>query len=196
VDVRNMYVTAVAGSIGPDLVEAVESRAVVLGTSLRGEVGLETIEGMRRPGRIVAADLQGFVRVLRGTRVEHAPWPERDAVLALLDIIKVDAVEAKFLTGEPDPLAACRGLARMGPGEIVLTHKNGVVVFDHGEIHEVAFYPVRLSEPPATAMLWAAALTSLKMEVLGPFMRTRADVEELLRLRYGYDAAARSLPIH
>ena len=102
----------------------------------------------------------------------------------------------------------------MGPGEVVLTHKNDVVVFDHGEIHEVAFYPermngrsgrgdtclgtyvaMRLSEPPATAVLWAAALTSLKMEMLGPFMRTRADVEELLRLRYGYDAAARSLPI-
>jgi len=215
VDVRNMYVTAVAGSIGPDLVEAVDSRAVVLGTSLRGEVGLETIEGMRRPGRMVAADLQGFVRVLRGTRVEHAPWPERDAVLALLDIVKVDAVEAQFLTGEADPLAACRELARMGPAEIVLTHKNGVVVFNHGEIHEAAFYPermngrsgrgdtclgtyvaMRLSEPPAKAMLWAAALTSLKMEVLGPFMRTRADVEEVLRLRYGYDPTATPPAIH
>ncbi len=209
VDQRLMFITASAGPIDSDLVGSVASRAAVLGTSVRGEVAPETIQRMRRPGRLVAADLQGFIRVLRGTLVEHAPWPEQDAVLACLDIIKVDAVEAESLTGEHDPREACRALARKGPGEVVLTRKDGVIVFDHGAFHEAPFHAtrmdgrsgrgdtclgtyvaMRLSEPPARATLWAAALTSLKMEVPGPFMRTRAEVEQLLRLRYGYD------PVH
>jgi sugar/nucleoside kinase (ribokinase family) len=96
----------------------------------------------------------------------------------------------------------------------VLTNKDGLMVYDHGEFHQAPFYAarmdgrsgrgdtclgtyvaMRLTEPPARATLWAAALTSLKMEVLGPFSRTRADVEQLLRLRYGYDPAGRASPI-
>jgi hypothetical protein len=33
-------------------------------------------------------------------------------------------------------------------------------------------------------VLWAAALTSLKMETPGPFRGTVADVEEVIRTRY------------
>jgi len=212
VDQRQMYITASAGEIDTDHVESVASRAAVLGTSVRGEVTPETIQRMRRPGRLVAADLQGFVRILRGTLIEHAPWPEQDDVLACLDILKVDAVEAEALTGQHDPHDACRALAEKGPCEIVLTRKDGVMVFDHGAFHEAPFYAarmdgrsgrgdtclgtyvaMRLSEPPARATLWAAALTSLKMEAPGPFLRTRAEVEQLLRLRYGYDPARRAV---
>jgi len=206
VDVRQMYVTDFAGPISAEQVEAVEARAAVLGTSLRGEVGLDVLEMLRRRGGMIAADMQGFIRVLRGTLVEHAPWPAKEEFLSRLDVVKADAVEAEFLTGEADTHAACQHLARMGPGEIVLTHKHGVVVYDHGEYHEAAFFPaqmngrsgrgdtclgsyvaMRQSLPPAAATLWAAAVTSLKMEALGPFQRTRTEVEELLRRAYGYD---------
>jgi sugar/nucleoside kinase (ribokinase family) len=209
VDVRDMYVTSFAGPIESREVEAVEARAAVLGTSVRGEVGLEVIRLLRRRGGMLAADMQGFIRVLRGARVQHASWPEMGAVLACLDVVKVDAVEAEFLAGEADLHAACRNLARMGPTEIVLTHKNGVVVYDHGEYQEAAFYParmngrsgrgdtflgtyvaMRLSSPPSVAIRWAAAVTSLKMETLGPFMRTRNEVEDLLRRAYGFDPSA------
>ncbi len=174
-------------------------------------MGLEVIQGLRRRGMLLAADMQGFIRVLDGTRVVHAPWPEKEAVLAALDIVKVDAVEAEFLTGETDVKAACRHLADMGPGEIVLTRKDGVLVFDHGEYHEAPFHPkrmngrsgrgdtclgtyvaMRLTEPPATATLWAAALTSLKMEAQGHFQGTRSDVEALLRDAYGYEPSGQT----
>lgn len=212
-DVRHMDVTAFAGTIGVEEVEGVEARAAVLGPSVRGEVGLEVIDHLRRKGTMVAADMQGFVRVLRGTRVEHAFWPEKEAVLACLDVVKVDAVEAEFLTGEADPLAACRHLADMGPGEIVLTSKEGLLVYNRGESVEAAFHPtrmdgrsgrgdtclgsyvaMRLSCPPTQAALWAAAVTSLKMEAPGPFNRPLCDVEDLLRREYAYDPRPSALP--
>jgi hypothetical protein len=43
---------------------------------------------------------------------------------------------------------------------------------------------MRLTMPPREAGIWAAAVTSLKMEDPGPFHRSRAEVEELIRMKY------------
>jgi len=42
----------------------------------------------------------------------------------------------------------------------------------------------RLSSPPGEATVWAAAVTSLKMEAEGPFRREIGEVEELIRRKY------------
>jgi sugar/nucleoside kinase (ribokinase family) len=154
------------------------------------------------PGRcaLLAADVQGFVRVVReGRMVYEAAWPEQEAILSHLDVLKTDAVEAEALTGTADMRAAAQMLAAQGPREIVLTHRNGVLVYAGGEFHEAGFFPERLvgrsgrgdtclaayvarrlAFPPAEATRWAAAVTSLKMEAEGPFRRDIGDVEEFL----------------
>ena len=90
-------------------------------------------------------------------------------------------------------------LAALGPREIVLTHRNGVLVYAGGEFHEAGFFPERLvgrsgrgdtclaayvarrlAFPSAEATRWAAAVTSLKMEAEGPFRRDIGDVEKYL----------------
>jgi len=153
------------------------------------------------PGRcaILAADVQGFVRVVRESRMVYEAWPEREAILSHVDVLKTDAVEAEMLTGTADIRAAAQMLAALGPREIVLTHRNGVLVYAGGEFHEAGFFPERLvgrsgrgdtclaayvarrlAFPPAEATRWAAAVTSLKMEAEGPFRRDIGDVEEFL----------------
>jgi hypothetical protein len=42
----------------------------------------------------------------------------------------------------------------------------------------------RLSRPPTEATVWAAAVTSLKMESDGPFDRDITAVEDLIRRKY------------
>jgi sugar/nucleoside kinase (ribokinase family) len=125
--------------------------------------------------------------------------------LACLDVLKSDAVEAEFLTGETDIFKAARFYAEMGPKEIVLTHRDGLLIYAEGKSYEMGFYPsqllgrsgrgdtcvgtyvaMRLSKPPREAGIWAAAVTSLKMEKLGPFDRPVSDVEALIRSRYDH----------
>lgn len=36
-------------------------------------------------------------------------------------------------------------LADLGPGEIVLTHRNGLLVYAEGEFYEVGFFPAELA---------------------------------------------------
>ena len=203
VDIRNLYVTSTAGSFTVAEVEPLNSRAAVIGTTLRGEVGLDVIRALRLKKLLLAADVQGFVRVLRDQSLVYEPWDEMEAVLADLDILKSDAVEAEFLTGASDIRKAAQIFAGMGPDEVVLTHKDGVLVYAAGQFYEAGFYPqklngrsgrgdtclgayvaMRLSKPPSEASIWAAAVTSLKMESLGPFNRSIHEVEELIFSKY------------
>ena len=204
-DIRNLSVTETAGSITLSEVEGLQVKAAVIGTSLRGEVGLDVIQGLNKKGLVLSADMQGFVRVLRDQKLVYEPWEEMQTTLAYLDILKSDAVEAEFLTGERDIHKAAQIYAQMGPKEIVLTHKDGLLVLAEGQFHELGFFPqrvngrsgrgdtclgtyvaVRLVKPPAEACVWAAAVTSLKMENLGPFNRSIGEVEDLIRDRYNH----------
>lgn len=204
-DIRILSVTATAGSITPSEIEHMNARAAVIGSSLRGEVGMDVIDSLKGKGMSVAADMQGFVRVLRGVELKYEPWHEMRSTLAQIDIVKSDAVEAEFLTGESDIYRAARFYADMGPQEIVLTHKDGLLIYADGNFHEMNFYPARLdgrsgrgdtcigtyvakrlSLEPRQAGIWAAAVTSLKMESPRPFDRSVREVEALIHDKYDH----------
>jgi sugar/nucleoside kinase (ribokinase family) len=202
-DIRTLFVASTAGAITPREVDPVQAKAAVIGTSLRGEVGLDVIRALQKKNLLLAADVQGFVRVLRDQTLVYEPWDEMRAVLACLDILKTDAVEAEYLTGQTDIYRAVQAFAAMGPREVVLTHKDGLLVYEGGQFYEAGFFSrslegrsgrgdtcigtyvaMRLARSPAEALIWAAAVTSLKMENLGPFNRSISEVEELIRTKY------------
>jgi sugar/nucleoside kinase (ribokinase family) len=202
-DIRSLSVAATAGVITADEVRHIRAKAAVIGTSLRGEVADDLIPALKEQGMLAAADMQGYVRVLRDQALFYEPWPEMAETLRQIDILKSDAVEAEFLTGEKDIYRAAQVFASLGPKEIVLTHKDGLLIYSGGVCFDGPFYPqnlngrsgrgdtclgsyvaMRLSKPPAEAGMWAAAVTSLKMEKLGTFDRSIEDVKELIRTKY------------
>lgn len=203
VDERVIYVTSIAGAFTPAEVEPVEARAFLVGPSFRGEVSPEVIETLRRKDTLLAVDVQGFVRVVDDGRLVYEAWPEMRQVLAHVDVLKTDAVEAEMLTGQSDIHRAAKTLADLGPREVVLTHRNGLLVYAQGQYHEADFFPreligrsgrgdtciasytaKRLTSSPHEATTWAAALTSLKMEAEGPFKRDVSAVETLIHSAY------------
>ena len=205
VDERVICVTSTAGALAPQQVANVPARLFVVGASFRGEAGLDLFEALAAKGVPIAADVQGFVRVVRDGKLVYEPWPddEKRAILGHVSTLKTDAVEAEMLTGTADICRAAQMLAGLGPAEIVLTHRGGLLVYADGQFHEAGFFPAqlvgrsgrgdtclgayvarRLASPPAEATVWAAAVTSLKMEAEGPFRRTMGEVEELIRKKY------------
>jgi len=202
-DERVIYITSSAGPFAPSEVVGLSAKAFVIGASVRGEVPVEVIQELRKKETLISVDLQGFIRVVRDGKLIFEPWPEKEKVLNMVDVLKTDAVEAELLTGEKEIRLAAQRIARWGPKEVVLTHRDGVLVYDGNAFHEADFFPKklvgrsgrgdtclasyvarRLKEPPSEAILWAAALTSLKMEAEGPFKRNIHEVEELIREKY------------
>jgi sugar/nucleoside kinase (ribokinase family) len=195
VDQRILTVAGVAAPFTPEHVAMLEARAFLVSASIRGEVPIEVVRALAGKGALLGADVQGFVRVVgEGGRLQYAAWPEQRAVLELVDVLKTDAVEAEFLTGHANIHRAAAALAEFGPREIVLTHRDGVLVRADGREYEAPFRPVemrgrsgrgdtcvgsylarRLDHDPPAATLWAAAVTSLKLEAEGPVRRSTGD---------------------
>lgn len=203
VDERVMYVTDSAGPFTTAEVERIQARAIVIGASMRDEVSLEVIEELAKKKTILAADVQSFIRINNNGKLVPEEWLERDSVLACLDILKTDAVEAELLFGKCDLYTAAKKMHDLGPREVVITHRDGLLVYADGNFYEEKFLPKeiigrsgrgdtciasyiakRLSASPQEATIWAAAVTSLKMEAEGPFQRTIEEVNNLIQNKY------------
>ncbi|MEM5773835.1 MAG: PfkB family carbohydrate kinase [Anaerolineaceae bacterium] len=202
-DMRELTVADTAGTITVEEITEYKARTAVVGTSFRGEVNMDVVRALRGSGMTVGVDMQGFARVLRDQKLCYEAWPGLADACAEIDILKTDAVEAYHLTGESDIYRAAAVFAEMSVKEVVLTHKDGLLVLVDGQKFEAGFFPasmegrsgrgdtclgsyaaLRMRMPPSDACLWAAAVTSLKMERMGPFNRTIAEVEQFIESRY------------
>lgn len=202
VDVREMFQTANAGFFRLEELPPIESRFVHLAGITDREFTIELIRGLRERGHRVSADMQSFVRqVDPATRaIRFADVPAKAEIVALLDCVKLDGVEAKILTGTDDLAAAARRIADWGCPEVVITRADGVLARAAGETYFERFtnrsvvgrtgrgdttfagyLAWRLDHPPAEALRFAAALVSIKMETPGPFAGSVEDVLERMK---------------
>lgn len=202
-DNRTLSVAATADPILASELKGIRAKSAAIGTSFRGEVGLDVIRSLYEKHVFLGADMQGFVRVLQGQSLVYEAWEEMEEALPYLNVLKSDAVEAAHLTGETNLRNAAHEFAKMGAKEVILTYKDGLLIHSAGEFKQVSFYAralngrsgrgdtclgaymaMRKSLDPFQAAIWAAAVTSLKMEKLGPFDRTREEVAALVREKY------------
>ncbi|GAG74390.1 unnamed protein product, partial [marine sediment metagenome] len=120
-------------------------------------------------------------------------------------------IEARVLTETSDLPTAAELLAKMGPSEILITHKEGVFLFARGRFYQAPFRPKslkgrtgrgdtcistyiakRLTSPPYKALCFTAALTTFKLEKEGPFRGNLEDVDALSK-EFELDLAANSI---
>jgi sugar/nucleoside kinase (ribokinase family) len=173
-----------------DQIVAQEADVVHVNPLWLGEFPPPLLAALRPSVAMLCADAQGFLRVAEPDgRMVHRDLAQKREILSLLDLLKVDAKEALVLTGEEDPRKAVRAVHALGPKMVLLTHRDGVCIFDGGTVHEGVFsgftlegrtgrgdtctasFLVALDRgmalPEATA--FAAEITSRKMQYRGPY---------------------------
>ncbi len=198
-DERTLELTSFAGPFTMDQIANVQSRIyAIVASSARGEVPPEMVAELASRGAIISLDVQGFVRIIENGHLGYDNWPGKESVLRHVTVLKTDAVEARLLTREDDHYLAAQRLAELGPREVLMTHGGGVLVYHDGIVNEApfrvkelrgrsgrgdtcsaAYVCRRLTAPPEDAVVWAAAVTSLKLEAEGPFRRDMVEVEAL-----------------
>ena len=204
-DLRVLTVTSQADPFTPEQVREIYAKVFLLNGSFRGEINLEVIRELRKKEARITADLQGFIRVVGPdeTLEYRRDWEEKHDILPHIDILKGDVVEGEALTGEKDIREQAKKLADYGPKEIVLTHQKGVLVYAENNFHEAEFTSEkivgrsgrgdtcissyvckRMTSSPEESTIWAAAVTSMKMEAVGPIKRDIQEVEEHIRRNY------------
>lgn len=146
----------------------------------------------------VAVDVQGFLRHSGGAGKEmyFEDWRDKREMLPFIRYLKTDAAEAEIMTGLSDRKEAARALFDMGAEEIMITHNTEVLVYDgkdfytcpiksrnlsgrtgRGDTTFAAYLVERIYNDIPTALLWATATVSYKMEKTGPFDKNRRDVQ-------------------
>ena len=155
-------------------------------------------------GAKVAVDVQCMLRHVEDDKsMQFHDWADKLTYLPEIDFLKTDATEAAILTGLDDRAEAARQLHAWGAKEIMVTHNTEVLIYDGTQIYTcpivarnlsgrtgrgdtcfAGYITERLRADVPTALQYAAALVSLKMETPGPFQGTREDVMAYIKEMY------------
>lgn len=170
---------------------------------LYGDFPNELISGLKERG-MVSADIQGFLRHNENGSMNFHDWADKREYLPLFDFLKTDAAEAEILTGLSDRREAAKQLYAWGSRETLISHNTEMLVYDGKEFYTCpvkarnlsgrtgrgdttfAGYLARrmLGDDIPTALEYATALVSLKMEHPGPFKGTDADIRAYINEFY------------
>jgi sugar/nucleoside kinase (ribokinase family) len=161
------------------------------------EFTLDFIRALHARGYSLSLDMQAFVRVIGADRrIAFRDDPAKKEVAPLLDVVKLDVVEADILTGTRDCARAAQTFAAWGTREVLITEQAGATLAAGGRVFREpftnkslvgrngrgdttisAYLCRRKTHSPEDSLRFAAALVSIKMENPGPFSATLEDVE-------------------
>ncbi len=194
VDKRKARLLAQADPFTIEDLPDVRARIYDLAGLFIGEIPPEMIAHLAAKGP-VALDMQAMLRYSEGDTFGFRDWPEKKEYLPMVTYLKADSQESEVCTGMADRERAARSLFDLGAKEVMVTHASEVIVYDGQRIHRAPFDPAnlsgrsgrgdtcfvsymtwRLEHDVEEAVRYAAALTSIKMEKLGPFSGTVQDV--------------------
>jgi sugar/nucleoside kinase (ribokinase family) len=197
VDERQIYQLANAGFFSLADVPPLTARQVHLAGITGQEFDLDFICGLKEKGYCLSVDMQSFVRQVQpGThQIAFQDVPAKMEIVRQMDMVKLDIVEAKVLTGADDLEQAALIIEGWGCSEILITKTEGVLARVKGKTYYekfsnksavgrtgrgdtvfAAYLAYRLEHEVTESLRFAAALVSLKMEAPGPFSGTLADV--------------------
>ena len=200
-DDRTLIMPKSGGSFTSEQFLNIESKIFLVNASTRDEFKLDTLLDLKKKGALIGIDLQGFIRTRDSNNVlNNSIWEEKKEALAITHYLKADGVEAEFLTGESDLVAAAKILKFYGPKEIIITHKDGVLVYDGNQVYQepfmldkiigrsgrgdtcgASYVYMRLTLGPGQSIKWAAAATSLKMESDTPLKKSKQEIEDRVK---------------
>jgi sugar/nucleoside kinase (ribokinase family) len=199
VDERQIYQLINAGFFSLADMPEVMVRQVHLAGITDQEFDLEFIKGLKEKGYRLSVDMQSFVRQVDPITHEIAFQDVQDKkeIVRFVDMVKLDIVEAKLLTGTSDLEKAAILIEGWGCPEVMITNSEGVLArvnkktyrekfsnqsvigrTGRGDTTFAAYMARRLDHDVAESLKFAAALVSIKMETPGPFCGTLSDVLE------------------
>jgi len=197
VDERDITLIRTAGLMKIEDIPELESEYYHLGGISDSEFDMALIDGLKSRGYRLSTDMQSFVRQITPItkEINFGDVKDKEEIISKMDMLKIDVVEARVLTGTDDLEKATEIIQSWGCPEVVCTRSDGVLArvdgktyFEkfsnnsvigrtgRGDTTFSAYQSWRLTHDVPTSLKFAAALVSIKMETYGPFCGTLEDV--------------------
>jgi len=202
VDERDITLVRSAGLIRADEVPDLNSKYVHLAGISDSEFDMALIDGLKAREYNLSTDMQSYVRQItpNTNEINFGDVKDKIEIVSKMDMVKLDIVEARALTGTDDLEKAAIIVESWGCPEIIVTKSEGVLARVHGVTYYerftnkstvgrtgrgdttfAAYQAWRLGHNVAESLKFAAALASIKMETYGPFQGRLEDVLERIR---------------
>jgi sugar/nucleoside kinase (ribokinase family) len=197
VDDRQMYLVRHGGRFSAGDVPSVRPGLIHLGGLSPQEFPLDLMRDLKSRGFRLSVDMQSFLwHVEAGTGAIHlANLSHKEEILGMIEFAKFDVMEGEVLTGATGLEEQAAMLEEWGCRETVITCSHGALARSggrtayapftnknitgrtgRGDTFSGAYLARRLDYPVDDSLAFAAALTSIKMESLGPFTGSMQDV--------------------
>ena len=205
VDERDITIVRTAGLIKAEDIPELESEYYHLGGISDSEFDMAIIDGLKTRGYKLSTDMQSYVRQISPVtkEVHFGDVKDKKEIVSKMDMVKLDVVEARVLTGTEDLEKAAGIIQSWGCSEVVITRSDGVLAGANGECYFekfsnnsvigrtgrgdttfAAYQSRRLEHDVPTSLKFAAALVSIKMETYGPFRGTLEDVYKRMKEKH------------
>lgn len=198
---RTQRVLAKADPFTMDDVRPLEAKIFHLGTLLADDFSPEVVEYLASKGTI-SIDVQGYMREVIGEDVRATDWKDKERILAVTGILKLNESEMEVITGSKDPRNAAKILADYGVQEVIITLGSyGSLIYAEGNFYEIPAYKAchvvdatGCGDTFSTGYLYsralgagyeesgkfASAMCTLKLEHNGPFDKTIEDINKVI----------------
>ena len=196
-DNRTQRVLAKADPFRMEQFQDIEAKIYHLGSLLADDFSLDVIQYLSQKG-LVSIDSQGYLREVRDTHVYPVDWEQKAEALQYVHFLKVNEHEMEVLTGYSDVTKAAYQLYNWGVKEVLITLGSlGSIIYDGKTFLKIPAYQPRevvdatgcgdtymtgylyqraKNTPIEEAGRFAAAMSTLKIEGLGPFQGTKEDI--------------------
>jgi sugar/nucleoside kinase (ribokinase family) len=197
VDERQPFLVKGGDDLTVDDIPAIEPCVAHMCCMGPREFQLNLMRALKDRGFRLSVDMQSFVLQAdeRTGAVYLEDVPQKREIFAMATYVKLDAMEAQALTGVDDLQGQADILEDWGNGEIVITSSKGASVRSKGKTVFASFtnqnsqgrmgrgdtvigsyLARRIDHSAEDSIRFAAALTSIKMENIGPFSGSVSDV--------------------
>jgi sugar/nucleoside kinase (ribokinase family) len=204
VDERRLYIRESAGFLSIESFPEIDVDHVHLAGISNLEFSFDFINKVKAKGFNLSTDMQSFVRQVntRTSEIAFGDVPNKKEIVELMDMVKLDVVEAKILTGYDDLEQAAIQFEKWGCPETIITRADGVLArikgktyFEkftnksivgrtgRGDTTFAAYLSSRLDHEVDYSLKFASALVSIKMESPGPFAGTLEEVRERMNTK-------------
>ncbi len=200
-DNRTQRVLAKADPFTQDEVKDLDAKVFHLGTLLADDFPPEVVEYLSTKGQI-SIDVQGYLREVRDEKVYAVGWRDKERILHVTDILKLNEHEMEVITNSKNPRTVCLKLADYGVKEVIVTLGSyGSLIYAEGKFYEIPAYKPKAvvdatgcGDTYSTGYLYAraqgadyteagkfaAAMCTLKLEHSGPFDRTIDEIRAII----------------
>jgi sugar/nucleoside kinase (ribokinase family) len=203
-DDRTQNVLQTADTFTMDQLEDVDVQIFHLGPLLADDIPLELIKTLSAKGGI-SLDVQGYLRKVVNQKVYPVDWPEKQAALQYVSILKADVAELQALTGCTTVADGAKWAADLGVKEVIVTNgSKGSLIYNDDTFYTIPAYPPPIvvdatgcgdtymagylyrrtrGDDIQQAGEFAAAMAGLKTAANGAFEGTESEV---LRFKAGF----------